>query len=167
LKDALSKQPLSAFLEPPPLATLKPDSTLQQALAASAENGRDFLIVLDDQRRLLGILKVEEVANALLTIVSTPEESRRDATQVRVRELMAVDPHTISSDDSSLHAASTMLEHGLSWLPVIASKNDLHLQGTVRAERIGYWLSQELGKQTLVGSPASTVGEYAKGRDVA
>jgi NADH dehydrogenase len=94
LKDALSKQPLSSFLEPPPLRTLKPDSTLQQALTALAVNGVDFLIVLDDEQRLLGILKAEQVANALLSIVSTPEESRRDATQVRVRELLAAGHRT-------------------------------------------------------------------------
>jgi CBS domain-containing protein len=167
LRDALSEQPLSFFIEPPPLQTLRPDNTLQQALAALAENGLDSLIVLDDQHRLTGILKAQEVANALLLSVSTPEESRRDATQVRVDELPTADPLTIASDDSSLLAASTMLDHGLSWLPVVVSKSDHRLTGTVRAERIGYWLLQELGKQTLVGGQAATVGADAKGRDVA
>src|SRR5580704_5921534 len=118
LRDALSKQPLSYFIEPPPLQTLKPDSTLQQALATLAESGLGFLVVLDDEQRLHGVLNSADVANALILIVSTPEERRRDATQVQVRELLPADSFTISSDDSSLLAASTMLEHGLSGIPV-------------------------------------------------
>jgi CBS domain-containing protein len=167
LKDALSNQPLSSFIEPPPSQTLKPDSTLRQALATLAGNGLGFLIVLDDEQRLLGVLKTADVANALLLIVSTPEESRRDATQVRVRELLAADPVTISTDDSSLLAASTMLEHGLSWIPVIVSKSDRRVKGSVRTERISYWLMQELGKQTLIGAPTALLGEEEKKRTVA
>ena len=158
LRDALSKQPLSSFIEPPPLQTLKPDSTLQQALATLAESGLGFLVVLDDEQRLHGVLNSADVANALILIVSTPEERRRDATQVQVRELLPADSFTISSDDSSLLAASTMLEHGLSWIPVIVSKSDRRLKGSVRAAKISYWLLQELGKQTVIGPQTATLG---------
>lgn len=167
LKDALSNRPLSSFIEPPPSQTLKPDSTLRQALATLTGNALGFLIVLDEEQRLLGVLKTEDVANALLLIVSTPEESRRDATQVRVRELLAADSVTISADDSSLLAASTMLEHGLKWIPVVISKTDRRLKGSVRAEAISYWLLEELGKRTLIAAPTATMDEREKKRTVA
>jgi NADH dehydrogenase len=167
LKDALSKQPLSSFIEPSPAHTLNPDSTLQQALVTLTESELGFLLVLDDEKCLVGVLKTADVANALLLIVSTPEESRRDATQVRVRELLAEDPLTISSDDSSLLAGSTMREHGLSWIPVIVSQSDRRLKGLVRAERITYWMLEELGKQTLLRVQTATLGEEEKKRTVA
>jgi NADH dehydrogenase len=158
-KEALSKEPLSSFLDPIPSGTLKPDSTLEQALATLTNNGLGFLFVLDNDQCLLGVLNANDIANALLLIASTPVESRRDAAQVQVRELLSSDPIMLSADDPSLLAASTMLEHGLNCLPVVVSKNDHHLAGSVRAERIGYWLLQGLGKQTLIGAQPATLGE--------
>jgi NADH dehydrogenase len=156
-KEALSKEPLSSFLEPLPSRTLKPDSTLDQALAMLNANALGFLFVLDEQQRLFGVLSTADIANALVLIVATPVDSRRDASKVQVRELLPADPVMISSDESSLLAASTMHEHGLSWLPVVVGKNDHHLQGFVQAEKITYWLLQELGKQTLIGTQTANL----------
>jgi NADH dehydrogenase len=156
-KEALSKEPLSSFLEPLPSRTLKPDSTLDQALAVLTGNGLGFLFVLDDEHRLFGILSAADIANALVLIAATPVDRRRDASKVQVRELLSADPVTISSNDSSLLAASTMLEHRLNWLPVVVSKDDHHLQGYVRAEKVSYWLLQELGEQTLTGTQGAAL----------
>jgi len=161
-KEALSKEPLSSFLEPLPSRTLKPESTLDQALAMLNANDLGFLFILDDQQRLFGVLSAIDIANALVLIVATPVDSRRDASKVQVRELLSADPVTISSDDSSLLAATTMLEHGLSCLPVVAGKNDYHLQGFVQAEKITYWQLQKLGKETLTGAPAAVVRDDEK-----
>jgi NADH dehydrogenase len=161
-KEALSKEPLSSFLEPLPSRTLKPDSTLDQALALLTANGLGFLFVLDEQQHLFGVLGASDIANALVTIAASPADSRRDASKVQVRELFSADPVTISSGDSSLLAASTMLEHGLSWLPVVVGKNDHHIQGFVQAERVTYWLLQELGKQTLIETQAANLRDAEK-----
>jgi NADH dehydrogenase len=159
LKEALSKEPLSTFLDPVPSGTLKPDSTLEQALATLTKSGLGSLFVLDNEQCLLGVLNISDIANALLLIASTPLGSRRDARKVQVRELLSADPIMVSADDPSLLAASTMLEHGLGCIPVVVSKNDRHLAGSVRAERIGYWLLQGLGEQTLIGTQAATLGK--------
>jgi NADH dehydrogenase len=161
-KEALSKEPLSSFLEPLPSRTLKPDSTLDQALAILTGNSLGFLFVLDDEHRLFGILSAADITNALVLIAATPVDSRRDASKVQVRELLSADPVTISSDDSSLLAASTMLEHRLNWLPVVVSKDDHHLQGYVRAEKVSHWLLQELGEQTLTGAQGAALRHEGK-----
>jgi len=161
-KEALSKEPLSSFLEPLPSRTLKPDSTLDLALALLTGDSRGFLLVLDEQQRLFGVLGASDIANALVSIVASPADNRRDASKVQVRELLSADPVTISSGDSSLLAASTMLEHGLSWLPVVVGKNDHHLQGFVQAEKITYWLLQELGKQTLIVTQTTNLRDGEK-----
>jgi NADH dehydrogenase len=161
-KEALSKEPLSSFLEPLPSRTLKPESTLDQALAMLNANDLGFLFILDDQQRLFGVLSATDIANALVLIVATPVDSRRDASKVQVRELLSADPVTISSDDSSLLAATTMLEHGLSCLPVVVGKNDHHVQGYVRAEKITFWQLQKLGKETLTGAQAAALRDDEK-----
>jgi NADH dehydrogenase len=161
-KEALTKEPLSSFLEPLPSRTLKPESTLDQALAMLNANDLGFLFILDDQQRLFGVLSATDIANALVLIVATPVDSRRDASKVQVRELLSADPVTISSDDSSLLAATTMLEHGLSCLPVVVGKNDHHVQGYVRAEKITFWQLQKLGKETLSGAQAAALGDDEK-----
>jgi NADH:ubiquinone reductase (H+-translocating) len=155
-KEALSKEPLTSFLESPPSGMLKPESTLEQALAELARNGLGFVCVFDGQLGFIGGLTIADITRALVVIASTPAECRRDASKVQVRELLSPDPVTISSDDSSLLAASTMLEHGLNWIPVVVSKTDRHLKGFVRAEKLSYWMLQELGKQTLIRAQAAT-----------
>jgi NADH dehydrogenase len=161
-KEALSKEPLSSFLEPLPSRTLKPDSTLDQSLAMLIANGLGFLFVLDDQQCLCGVLSAVDIANALVLIAATPADIRRDASKVQVRELLSADPVTISLDDSSLLAASTMFEHRLSWIPVVVSKKDHHLKGYVQAEKITYWQLQKLGKQTLTGAQAAPLRDDEK-----
>ena len=161
-KEALSKEPLSSFIEPLPSRTLKPDSTLDQALAVLTGDGLAFLCVLDDQQRLCGVLSAADIANALVLIAATPVDSRRDASKVQVRELLSADPVTVSPDDSSLLAASTMVECGLSGIPVVVGKNDRHVQGYVRAEKISYWLLRQLGEQTLIGAQTATLRDGEK-----
>jgi len=158
----LSKEPLSSFLEPLPSCTLKPESTLDQALAMLNANDLGFLFILDDQQRLIGVLSATDIANALVLIVATPVDSRRDASKVQVRELVSGDPVTISSDDSSLLAATTMLEHGLSCVPVVIGKNDHHVEGYVQAEKITFWQLQKLGKETLIGAQAAALNDDEK-----
>jgi NADH dehydrogenase len=167
-KEALSEEPLSSFLEPVPSSTLKPDDTLVQALAMLNASGFGFLLILDEQQRLFGVLSATDIANALVLIAATAADARRDASKVQVRELVSGDPVTISSDDSSLLAATTMLEHGLSCLPVVVGKNDHHVQGFVLAEKITYWQLQKLGTETLTGvQPAALRDDEIKQRRTA
>jgi hypothetical protein len=41
-------------------------------------------------------------------------------------------------------------------------KNDQHVQGYVRAEKISYWLLRELGEQTLIGAQTATLRDGEK-----
>jgi hypothetical protein len=64
-----------------------------------------------------------------------------------LREFVSAEPVTIPSEESSLVAATTMLEHGLKWIPVVASKTDRHLKGFVRMDKMSYWLLQQAANQ--------------------
>jgi hypothetical protein len=50
----------------------------------------------------------------------------------------------------------------LNWLPVVVSKDDHHLQGYVRAEKVSHWLLQELGEQTLTGAQGAALRHEEK-----
>ena len=141
-KDALSKEPLSTFLEPIPSATLKPNSTLEQAVALLASNGLGFLFVLDDQQRLWGVSNGKDLTLAA-QMMAYKQTVAQDVKNLQLREFVSAAPVTVSSDDSGLLAASTMLEHGLTWIPVVVSKSDQHLKGYVRMEKMSYWLLQQ------------------------
>jgi NADH:ubiquinone reductase (H+-translocating) len=163
-KEALSKEPLSTFLVPPPTRTLGPDSTLGQALAMLRGNGLEVLFVLDEEKRFCGVLSAADIAQALSWIVATPVDSRRDASKVQVRELLAADPLAISSDDSSLLAASMMFEQRTNWIAVVASKNDRRLTGYVPAEKVSHWILQQLGNETLIETQATTPRDQGNAR---
>lgn len=54
----------------------------------------------------------------------------------KVRDFMVADPVTVTANDSSLVAATTMRDHGLKWLPVVDSYDTRRLTGYLRVERM-------------------------------
>jgi NADH dehydrogenase len=147
-KDALNKEPLSTFLEPIPEATLKPESTLEQAVASLAGSGLSFVFVLDDQQCLWGVSNGADLSRAAQTIAYKQTVAAEDVKNVQLREFVSAEPVTVSADDSGLLAADTMLEHGLTWIPVVVSKSNDHLKGYVRMEKVSYWVLQQAAHQT-------------------
>jgi NADH dehydrogenase len=155
-KKALSEEPLSSFVESLPLETLKPESTLEQAITFLISHDLGFSIILDDQQRLFGVLNRTELTRAIEMLASVPAEGRHEIRNLQLREFVSSKPVAVSSDDSSFLAASTMFQNRLNWLPVVKSKSDLHLKGFVRAERMSSWLAQKLEGQTLARTQAAT-----------
>jgi NADH dehydrogenase len=147
-KEALSKEPISTFLEPIPQATLKPESTLEQAIALLAGSSLGLVFVLDDQERLWGVSNGTDLSFAAQMIAYKQTVAPENVKDVQLREFISAEPVTISSGDSGLLAASTMLEHGLTWIPVVVSTSDHHLKGYVRMEKMSCWLLQQAARQT-------------------
>jgi len=146
-KDALNKEPLSTFLEPIPQGTLKPESTIEQAIELLAGSGLGLVFVLDDQQRLWGVSNGTDLSLAAQMIAYKQKLAPADIKNVQLREFLSAEPVTVSSDDSGLFAASTMLEHRLTWIPVVVSKSDRNLKGYVRMEKMSYWLLQQAAHQ--------------------
>ena len=147
-KDALNREPLSTFWEPIPQATLKPESTLEEAITLLARSGMGFVLVLDDQQRLWGASNGNDLSLAAQMIAYKQSLAPEDLKKLQLREFVSAEPATVSSDDAGLVAATTMLEHGLTWIPVVVSKSDHHLKGYVRIEKMRYWLLQQAAQQT-------------------
>jgi NADH dehydrogenase len=136
-KALLAGEPLESFLDPLPEKSLTCDTAFADAVAALNESASGELLILDAQERLWGTLDRNDLYDLIARIAIMPAQERGDVTRHKLRELLVSNVVYITSDDSIVVAASTMLDHGISWLPVVRSKNDLRPVGCLRGERIG------------------------------
>jgi NADH:ubiquinone reductase (H+-translocating) len=147
-QNALSREPLSTFLEPVPPETLKPDSTLGQAVVLLTRSTNGRLFILDDQQCLWGVSNATDLIFAAQMIAYKQTVAREDIKNVQLGEFVSAEPVTVSSGEPGLVAATTMLEHGLTWIPVVESKSDRHLKGFVRMDQMSCWLLKQAANQT-------------------
>ena len=92
--------------------TITSDSTVQQLLDVLAELNVGALIVSDDGKAMLGIVSERDIVRKLRTV-----ENPRNMT---VSEIMTTDVQLCGPDDSFGDLMSTMTEHRVRHLPVIA-----------------------------------------------
>ncbi len=145
-KSLLSDEPLASLLDPLPAKSLSKETTFADAVVALNDSPAGGLLILDEKQRLWGTLDRNDLYDMIARIAVIPLESRGDITRRKLSELLLGNPLYVSLDDSILVATATMLDHGISWLPVIHSKDDLEPVGCLRGERIGSRMIQKLGE---------------------
>jgi CBS domain-containing protein len=91
-----------------PVVTVTPDTSLKDAAAALVEHGINAVPVVDDGRRLVGIVSEADLLR--------PEGPRPRT----VREVMTQAVYTMPEDADAAAAARLMLRHGLKSVPVVA-----------------------------------------------
>jgi predicted transcriptional regulator len=79
-------------------------------------------------------------------IAVIPPESRGDITRRKLSDLLPPNAVFAALDDSALLAIATMLDHGISWLPIVRSKSDLRPVGCVRRARTGSRMIQKISQ---------------------
>jgi NADH dehydrogenase len=126
VQDTLSQYALSTFIEPLSAPSLKPESTFADAITWFDTNQVDVCYVLDDRNCLCGLLRRTDVFRAI---------ERGAQHHMPVQHFMAKEPVAMTPGDSSLLAALTMRDHGVTRLPII-DRHDRHLQGYVSAEKM-------------------------------
>jgi NADH dehydrogenase len=132
----LSDEPLVSLLDPVPAKTLSKDTTFADAVTALNENAAGGLLILDEKQRLWGTLDESDIYDLIARIAIIPPEERGDITRRKLSDLLPSNPLYVSLDDPLLVAAATMLDHGISWMPVVHSKIDLQPVGYLRGARI-------------------------------
>jgi NADH dehydrogenase len=145
-KTLLSDEPLASLLDPVPAKTLSKDTTFADALTALNENAVGGLLVLDEKQRLWGTLDENDIYDLIARIAIIPSEERADITRRKLSDLLPSNPLYVSLDDPLLVAAATMLEHGISWIPVVRSKDDLQPVGYLRGARIRSRMIQKISQ---------------------
>jgi CBS domain-containing protein len=90
------------------LATVRADDTIAEAVTALADAHVHGVPVIDQRRRLIGVLSTSDVLQAAAE-AATQEEREELFDRTLVRELMTVKPQTIAPDDDLKEAARRML----------------------------------------------------------
>lgn len=141
----LAEESLASVLDPLPPASLGKEATLANAITALSESATGQLLVLDEKQRLWGTLDRDDLYHVVARIALTPLDTRADLGQRRLDDLLLGNPLCVSLQDSPFVASATMLEHGVSWLPVVQSREDRRPVGCVRAAKIGSRIIQKIG----------------------
>jgi CBS domain-containing protein len=144
-KSLLDGESIASLLDPLPARLLAKETTLADAIRALTESATGELLVLDEKERLWGTLDRDDLYHIIARIAVTPTDTRGDATQHKLGDLLPGTPVYIGLEDSTLVASTTMLDHGISWLPVVRSKDDPRPVGCLRGDRISYRIIEKLG----------------------
>jgi predicted transcriptional regulator len=73
-----------------------------------------------------------------------PADVQKDVGKSKLGDLLLGNPVYVAQDDSTLVASATMLDHGISWLPVVRSKDDPRPVGCLRGEKISNRMMQKM-----------------------
>jgi len=144
-KSLLAEESLASVLDPLPVRSLGKDATFGNAITALSESATGQLVVVDEKQRLWATLDRDDLYHLIARIALLPPDTRADLGQRRLDSLLLGNPLCVSLQDSPLVASATMLEHGISWLPVVQSTEDRRPVGCVRAAKIGSRLVQKIG----------------------
>jgi NADH:ubiquinone reductase (H+-translocating) len=144
-KSILEGESLASLLDPLPAELLSKETTYADAIKALNESATGHLLVLDEKQRLWGTLDRNDLYQIIARIVVTSAETRGDITRRKLSDLLPGNPVYVALEDSTLVASATMLDHGISWLPVVQSKDDLRPVGRLRGDRITRRLIEKIG----------------------
>jgi NADH dehydrogenase len=135
-KSLLDGESLGPLLDPLPPNSLTKDTTFADAVKALNESTTGQLLVLDEKQRLWGTLDRDDLYHIVARIAVNPTDNGGDVTQRKLGDLLSNRPVYVALEDSTLVASATLLDHGVSWLPVVRSKDDLRPVGSLRGDRI-------------------------------
>jgi NADH:ubiquinone reductase (H+-translocating) len=146
-KSLLEGESLATLIDPLPASLLTKETTLEDAVKALNESATGQLLVLDEKQRLWATFDRDSLYRVIEQIAVTPTDTQGDISQRKLGDLLTGDPVYLALDDATLVASATMLDHGISWLPIVRSKDDLRPVGRLRGDRISRRLMEKLTRQ--------------------
>jgi NADH dehydrogenase len=135
-KAILEGESLASFLDPLPAQLLTKETTFADAVSALNESATGTLLILDEKQRLWGTLDRGDLYQIVARIAVTSAETRGGVSHLKLSDLLSPNLIYVALEDSALVASATMLDHGISWLPVVQSKDDPRPVGFLRGEKI-------------------------------
>ncbi|MGB9432769.1 MAG: FAD-dependent oxidoreductase [Candidatus Acidiferrum sp.] len=145
-KTILEDEPLVSLLEPLSPQLLHKENTLGEAIRALNEGPTSDLIIVDENQRLWGTLDRDDLYRIIARIAVTSPANSGLPIQHKLAEFISTSPVYVTLDDSTLVATATMMDHGISWLPVVRSKDDLRPVGSLRGDKITYRIIQKIAQ---------------------
>src|SRR5580700_9238068 len=145
-KSILEREPLASLLDPLPAELLRKDTSLPDAIRALKECPNGELLILDEAQRLWGTFDRNDLDQIVARIAVNPTAQQGDITRSKLSEFLVVNPVYVALDDSALVAVATMLDHGISWLPVVQTKDNPRPVGYLRREKILDRMIERIGQ---------------------
>jgi NADH:ubiquinone reductase (H+-translocating) len=145
-KSILEGESLASLLDPLPGKLLGKETTYADAIKALNESATGHLLVLDEKQRLWGTLDRNDLYQIIARIALAPADKGEDVSQRKLADLLPANPIYVALEDSPLVASATMLDHGVSWLPVVKSKDDPRPVGRLRGDRITRRLIEKIAQ---------------------
>jgi NADH dehydrogenase len=143
-KSILEGESLVSLVDPLPAELLSKETKYTDAIKALNESASGQLLVVDEKQRLWGTLDRNDLYQIIARIALTREESREDVSERRLADLLPANPIYVTLGDSLVVASATMLDRGISWLPVVKSKDDPRPVGRLRGDRITRRLMEKM-----------------------
>ena len=107
------------------VAAVSPSDKLDKAARLMKEEDVGCVLVLDEERRPLGIITDRDIVLRVLA-------AKRDPAEVRVQEIMSPDPETARTYEPVLVTARRMAEESVRRLPV--TDEDGHVVGLISVD---------------------------------
>jgi NADH:ubiquinone reductase (H+-translocating) len=145
-KAILEGESLASFLDPLPAQLLTKETTFADAVSALNESATGTLLVLDEKQRLWGTLDRGDLYQIVARIAVTSAETRGGVSHLKLSDLLSPNLIYVALEDSALVASATMLDHGISWLPVVKSKDDPQPVGFLRGEKISKYMIDRMAQ---------------------
>src|ERR1700722_20399418 len=146
----LEGETIASLMDPLPAKQLSKESTFAEAVAALTASTTGQLLVLDEKQQLWAALDREDLYHVIARVAATTTDTRGDFTRSKLGDLLFSDPVRVALDDSTFVASATMLDHGISGLPVVQGKNDPRPVGCLRGDKISQRFIEKL-KNTETG----------------
>jgi len=142
-KSILEGESLASLVDPLPAQLLSKDTRYADAIKALNESASGHLLVVDEKQCLWGTLDRHDLYQIIARVSA---DGREDVSERRLADLLSANPIYVALEDSPLVASATMLDHGISWLPVVNSKNDARPVGRLRGDRITRRLIEKMAQ---------------------
>jgi NADH:ubiquinone reductase (H+-translocating) len=157
-KVVLEDEPLASLLEPLPPQLLHKENTLGEAIRALNEGPTSDLIIVDENELLWGTLDRDDLYRIIARIAVTSTAKSGLPIQHKLVEFLSMSRLSVTLDDSTLVATATLMDHGVSWLPVVRSKDDLRPVGSIRGDKITYRIIQKIAQTEVNHAQAAKAG---------
>ncbi|MBU6452281.1 MAG: FAD-dependent oxidoreductase [Cyanobacteria bacterium REEB67] len=131
--EELTAFPLTDVVDKVDDRILQPESKLLDAIQRIADHRLEVCFVVDEARRLLGIISRGDLMHAL-EISAVLSDS--DKLNIKVKDVMMATPLFVTEQDSLMFVISAMREHNYSRLPVVESSDSKVLKGFIRIENV-------------------------------
>jgi CBS domain-containing protein len=140
------------------VVTIRPDATLRQAAELMLEHNINGLPVVDDARRVVGIIGLKDILRAPTPSIMQAQVSRMGSLETKadaldsttIERVMARTVFTVKEDDSVMTAVAIIVNQGLHPVPVLRGGQ---LVGVVsRADAVRAILHQPSAPATITAT---------------